>query len=258
MSPAFRYFRTLEIVIVGAIAVVGVVVLATPRHPIVGAMLAWGIALVVLAAFELRLRGHRRTLARVQSEVEAAAKRDLEGAGAVVQRGAREALEEVAANPRLARMLGSRSSRVCVSGTWRGSEVVIGCAVVAGRDMDLMVSFARVPAPDARGPFRLMTKGTVSSFARIGMSRHPTPSGDAVFDAKWVVDADPALCAAVLDDGLRARLMDLGGSVSGLHVASVEATPIGVVVRWPGELSGGLAATLRDLALEVRDRLTMR
>ena len=40
-----------------------------------------------------------------------------------------------------------------------------------------------------------------------------------------------------------------------MQIASIESTRLGLIVRWPGELSASSAARLRDLALHVHERI---
>jgi propionyl-CoA carboxylase beta chain len=71
----------------------------------------------------------------------------------------------------------------------------------------------------------------------MGMEKREVATGDKVFDDAWVVDAEEATARAILDDATRAKLMTLHKQVPMMMVASVEATPRGMVVRFPTELS---------------------
>lgn len=255
MSHPLRIFRFLEIVIPATFALIGVAAFFAPR-PSVGA----GIGFLAFAAFavlmfELRFWGHRRSVRRVRAELEQVGARDFDAPAEVVQRPSGEMVEELASNPRFARMMARRSTRLAVSGKWRGREIEIGTAIVAGRDFDQMISYALAVDGGVPGPFRVMSKGAITSIARLGMDTAPVTTGDATFDADWVVDADPSLATRVLDDTLRATLIDLRSRLSFMQVASIEATRHGVIVRWPGELTPESGGYLRDLATEVRSRL---
>jgi len=252
---SIRLFRVLEVVVCGFFAVMGLAALAAPRNGLVGCAVLLGIAAFALMCFELRFWGHRRNIARVQRGLAEVGRRDLEGAAPVQERGVDDFVEELAANRAVAGIMARRSQRFCVSGMWRGRALEIGTAIVAGRDFDQMVSYVCVRDGAVRGAFRVMTRGALTSFSRMGMDRHPVATGDAAFDAKWVVDADDTLARTVLDPSMRARLVALQGELAWLQVASIEATRFGVVVRWPGELSPDGAAYLRDLAVEVHGRL---
>jgi hypothetical protein len=252
---ALRVFRVLELVIPGFFVLFGLLVFAAP-HPQMGFALGlWGFAAFAVLMFELRFWGHRRTTARVRRGLGEVGQRDLEGSSAVVERGSDDFIEEIAANRALASLLAGRSTRLCVTGRWQGRDLEIGTAVVAARDFDQKISYVCVHDRALRGPFRVMTRGAATSFSRIGMEKSPVATGDTAFDDKWVVDANDALCRAVLDPPLRAQLLRLQQQLSWMQVASVEATRFGLVLRWPGELSPEGAAYLRDLALAVHGRL---
>jgi len=250
-----RYVRVLEVVIPGFFALIGVVLLASGKP---AGLVFVGFALLAVLAFEWRLRAHRRTLARVRGGLEEVGRRAFDAPVAVADRAPGEHVERVAANKMFASMLARRSARMFLHGRWQGRDVELGTAVIAARDFDQLVSYACVLDPRPLGSFRAMTRGAVSRVARIGMDKHPVATGDEAFDDAWVVDTDEATCRAVLDEGIRAKLVELRAQVPRLGVASIEATADGLVVRFPGELSAEWAANLRDLAFTLHDRLAAR
>jgi hypothetical protein len=249
-------FRFLELAITGLFGVVGLLILVNPRHAYGVGFAFLGIAAITFALFELRFWGHRRNVARVARELAEVGRRDLEAATPVRQRGTDDFVEELASNASIAGMMARRSHRLCITGTWRGHQLELGTAIVAGRDFDQMISYVCVLDAAQRGPFRVMTRGALTSFARLGMDTHPVPTGDPDFDAKWVVDATEVLARSVLDPDLRADLVRLQAQLAWMQVASVEWTRLGLLIRWPGELSADGAAYLRDLALGVHRRLS--
>jgi hypothetical protein len=252
---SLRVFRVLEVVIPGGFSLLGVLAAASPRHPLGLAAGLWIFAAFAVLMFELRFWGHRRKVARVWRGLEEVGRRDLEGGGPVVVRDGDDFVEELASNRALAGLMASRSHRLCIAGGWRGRRLEIGTAVVAGRDFDQLVSYVCVLDQSIRGNFRMMTRGALASFARLGTHRQPVQTGDAAFDGAWVVDSEEPLARAVLDPPMRAKLVGLQGQLGWMQIASVEATRFGLLVRWPGELSPDGAAYLRDLAVDVHQRL---
>jgi hypothetical protein len=238
MPAALRQFRILEIIIPGFFALIGVVAIASPKHPIGVPIGLWVFAAFAVLMFELRFA------------------RDFDAAVPVRDRGADDFIEEIASNPRYARLLASRSTRMCLPGTWRGRDIEIGTAVVAARDLDMLVSYVAVLDPSMKAPFRAMTKGATTTFARLGTKKHPVLTGDPFFDAGWVVDAAEEVAHAVLDAPVRATLLAMQKELAMFEVASIEVTRFGLVLRWPGELSPSAAARLRDLALEIYARVS--
>jgi hypothetical protein len=249
----FRMYRILEVVI--PVPLLFMAVTAASNGKLAGAAVFAGMAALVVLCFEARFWGHRRTIARVSRGLGEVGRRDLDAPVAVTQQLPDAFVEELASNGFLARMIANRSTRLCVTGTWRGRAVELGTAVVANRDFDSKLSYVCVLDQQPRGPFRVMTKGTMSSLARKFMPTNPVVLGDPTFDARWTVDGDARVARTVLDGEVRASLLALQAQLSWLQVVSIEATRFGLVVRWPGELSPDGAAYLRDLAFNVHDRL---
>jgi hypothetical protein len=248
-------FRTIEAVICGGICVLGVLFLVAPRASANAAFITWGIALLCAAMFELRVRGHRRACVRAQKTLGEIARADLQSPTLVSERPGDELVEELASNPQLANLLASRSTRFFVSGERNARSFEIGTAVVALRDFDRHHSYVCLRDDRLPSALRVMTRGAVTSFARMGMSyAHDVKTGDATFDAVWIVDADEDVVRAVLDDGMRKTLLDLQSRLGWMQVASLEATRFGLVVRWPSTIETGSAAYLCDLVLAMHAR----
>jgi hypothetical protein len=155
-------------------------------------------------------------------------------------------------------MMSRNAIRLFTRGPFKGRRLDIGTAVIPGRDFDVFVSHVLVEQAALPTPFRVMTKGTITRLARLGMKTSPTTTGDAAFDDKWVVDSDHALAISVLDDELRRSLIELADSAPWAGVASIEVTRTGLMLRWPEELTPGSAAYFRDVALRICDGLTRR
>ncbi|MBK7398944.1 MAG: hypothetical protein IPJ34_22305 [Myxococcales bacterium] len=204
--------------------------------------------------FEWRIRGFRRSVARHRG-VRRGGRKDFDAPATVAQRseGAFEA--EVAGNPSFAHLMAGRSARLYVKGTWKGRAIDLGTSVVPGRDFDLFVSHAFVETDRPLPSFRVMTRGTLTSLSRLGMATTPTETGDAAFDREWVVDADHAVATKVLDAPLAGPLLELQTRIGWMGVASIESIKSGLIVRWPAEVSASSAADLRDLAIQIADRL---
>jgi hypothetical protein len=161
----------------------------------------------------------------------------------------------LAANHAMSIILAGPATALCVAGTWRGRPVEIGTALVARRDFDTPISYVCAVDRAVPAPFRIATRIALDSFPRLGAARGIVTTGDVAFDDRWSVDADESLARAVLDSQMRAWLLELQARLPWIQVAMVESTPFGVVVRWWGELPPEGAATPREVALAVHDRL---
>jgi hypothetical protein len=255
MARALRHFRTIEIVVSGLFVAIAAICAAAGQPIAVAVFL--GIAGIAVLLFEWRLRAHRRVLARVRAALERIGQRELDGA-AVQLRDPDDAAAELAGGGVLGALIASRTTRMFVAGTRDGRGLEIGTAIMAARDGDQTVSYVRVVERDLPGRFRLMTRGLLASMAKRGSDLPAVTTGDAGFDERWLLVAGDDRWRAVLDAGLRARLVELAGRVGWMQAARLEATAAGVVAAWPGELSADWLVTLRDLAITVHDRLARR
>jgi hypothetical protein len=251
----WRYGRVIEIVVVGIFAAFGVALLLSPRASPGAWLFAFGFAGVAAIAFELRFWGHRRKVAKVRAALAEIGRRDLEQASPVEQRSEQEILEALAPNHPMIAFAMRYATRYVVDGKWKGRSVQIGTHVVPGRDWDFSISYVCVTDRSMTGSFRVTTRGTLTTLNRLGSNVEPFPTGDADFDAKWVADGNADTCRAVLDPGMRRRLLELQKQLGWLQACAIEVTRFGLVLRWPGELSPEGAAYLRDLALDVYDRI---
>lgn len=257
-TRVFKRMLWLQLAVSAVFVAIGTAVLLNPRASPVAAVLIYAMVLVAAAGFHWRRGTLRASVERVKRELETVRLNDLEGATPVSEREGVAFEEELAANPAFAHMLASRAVRLYAKGTFEGQAVEIGTAVVTNRDFDTFVSHVLIEKQGLRAPFRCMTKGTLTSLARKGMSTSPTLTGDSAFDEAWVVDADADVARAALTDDVRAALLRLQSQLSWMTVASVEVTSHGLVLRWPGELSTSFAAHLRDLALKIAAGLSPR
>lgn len=242
-----RWLRYVEIPVVGSFAAFGLFALVGGRVPAALALLAF--AALALFLFEWRHRGHLRNVARVRARMDAAAAR-LDGGRVVLDAPTRPEL--LASSPTLARMMAGRATRTRVEGTWRGHAVELDSVVLAGRDFDSYVTSACVLDPGRAGTLRAMTRSAVTGFVRLGGHAPEHTTGDAAFDAAYVVDGDAELVPRVLDSDVRARLLALLPQKPAFTAGSLELTPVGVVVRWPADVD---PVPLADLALEAHARL---
>lgn len=249
MERAPRMLRVLEIGIVGFLLCVGVAVSLSDRP--IRSVFVFAFAALAFVMFELRFRGHRRTIARVRESVATIANKQLEGSTPVAVRDA-HALEEEVGSSAIARTMAHRATRFFSRGTLRGHAVDLGSAVIAGRDGDLVVSHVLVEEKGLRMPFRAMTRGVVS---KLVSHTSPVTTGDTRFDQGWVVDSTPDLATTVLDDGIRHALAAVPTKLGFMQSVSIEATTHGLMVRFPGGLTDEQSAFYCDLAIRVRDRL---
>jgi hypothetical protein len=244
-----RTLRILEIGIASGLTCLGVAALFSD-HP-ARCILLFGLAALVLVMFELRFRGHRRTIARVRDSVASIASKQLEQATPVAVRE-RHALEEEVGSSPMARVMTHGATRFFSRGKLRGHSVDLGSAVIAGRDGDVVVSHVLVEETGVRTPFRAMTKGFGS---KLVSHSSPVTTGDERFDHGWIVDGPRDLATAVLDDGLRQTLTGIPTTLGFMQTVSIEATSHGLMVRFPGGLTEEQSAFYCDLAIRVRDRL---
>ncbi len=256
MTPVHRLARVLEIAVVGLLVLAGVAFLvASPAHRLGPSIVVWCMAGVGLVAFELRFAGHRRRVARVGATLRQIASRVLESPGPILDRSGDPFVRELAASPLLGSVMAGRTSALGVQGKAGGHDMEIGTAIMAARDLDITMSYVRLPGLPASTALRVTTAGAPGAFGRTGAPGHQVATGDAAFDAKWAVDADESVARSLLDTDTRRHLLDLGARLPRHGHASIETTRFGLLVRWPGELSEPLAGELRDVALAMQQRL---
>jgi hypothetical protein len=191
----------------------------------------------------------------VRTELEQIRGKDLERSAEIAERVPGQLEVELASNQAFAHMMAGRAVRLFTRGAWKERKLDIGTAILPNRDFDTFISHVLVESTRVRAGFRVMTKGTITRFARMGMKTFPTTTGDQAFDDAWVVDAEHALAMSVLDAPTRKTLLELQSVLPWMGVASLEATSVGLVLRWPSELSAESAAYLRDLAITVCERI---
>jgi hypothetical protein len=109
--------------------------------------------------------------------------------------------------------------------------------------------------------FRLSKEGAGSVLTRaVGMTSD-AKVGDAAFDGTWSVDCDEAMAREVLDEAVRAALMDLQSKVKlvsqdfGVGTMSVIVTNHGLALRWPGDIDPPLATFIARLLLDMRGKI---
>jgi hypothetical protein len=251
-SSARRFYRMLQIIISGTPLLVIPPLVTRARHGVVVPVATVvAVCLFVAVMFQWRLLAIRRDARRVAANLHAIG-------GALVEQpepiaGARGGIAVLASNPRFARQVARRSVRFAAAGTWRGTRIEYGAAVVALRDFDVTLSHVKVVAADLPA-LRVMSRGILTSMSRWLRDKHPVATGDAAFDSAWVVDADEAVARDRLTPAVRAQLVELRSALISTQTASIEAIDGGLVVRWPGALTAALAARLRDVALAIATR----
>lgn len=242
--------RLIEALICGAIFTAATATLV--RGSNVGAIALYVLCGIAIVMFEARIRGFHRSVQHAREALEALAR--AVGSSGVAEHDEATRPELLAANPALARTLARRGVRFFVTGALGGEPIEVGTAVVPGRDLDVRISYVVVEGP-AQASFRAMSRGAATSLSRLAMRTHPVSTGDDTFDHAWIVDGDEASCRRVLDAELRASLMRLHDRLGWMQVASVEATPHGIVVRRPGELRLDDVDESLRIAVAVRSRL---
>jgi hypothetical protein len=110
-------------------------------------------------------------------------------------------------------------------------------------------------------PFSLTKEGAAAKLAHATGLAKEARIGDETFDAAWNIETDADLAKDVLDDSIRARLMDLRSKVGwvsqdfGAGSMSLMITNHGLALRWPGEIDPALATFIRDLLLDMRKNI---
>lgn len=150
-------------------------------------------------------------------------------------------------------------------GTFRGARVSVGSHVsVAGRqvgEMQHTYSHVVVDMLGLEKPFAIRKEGVGARLGRaIGIVKDATV-GDETFDEMFVVEADDELARAVLDESIRERLVTLQKRVPlvsseiGPGGMRLVLTRHGLALRWPGDITPDLASYVRDLLLDMREKM---
>jgi hypothetical protein len=174
----------------------------------------------------------------------------------------------VTAGAAVAAFAGSFESDVgfTTDGTYRGARVSIAShASVMGRQMgEFHHTYSHVVV-DVLGmtkKFRLAREGVGAKLARATGIAKDAEIGEEAFDKTFTIDVDDAaLAKSVLDESIQRRIMDLQSKVglvsidSGVGGMSILLTNQGLALRWPGDITPELARFIRDLLLDMRQRL---
>lgn len=266
-----RLQRVMQIVIgsLFGVSALGLLAVAVARAPVDGPkvflppLVAAAIGAMAVGLFQLQFRGLRKKGEAVRASVDACAARVFDAPGAV-----RPGYDlSVTMTPGMAAWVSGVDSDVgfTTEGQHRGARVSVASHVsVAGRQMgefSHVYSYVCVDVLGATEPFYLTKQGAFSAVTNATGLSHDVKIGDAAFDAAWNVSADPALAKDVLDDSIRARLAELRARVPSVSMdmaqgtMSVILTKSGLAIRWPGPMPPELAIFMRDLLLDMRERI---
>jgi hypothetical protein len=245
-SPPYRLFRRMAWMFTALLAALaaGVALGRPDKWP--ATIIFGAFALVVWALFAWRLRSMVRRCAAVCEELDAIARAAFDGP-AQVTAGEAGHLETLASHPRFQRAIAARSVRFVATGAWQGAPIEIGETVTASRDYNFTISHVRLGGAP-RGMLRIMSRGLAARLSRWHREQHEVKTGDDAFDGGWVVDADDRIARDALTVETRRTMIALHGQIARMQAATIEATPSGLVIRWPGPLTPARAIELRDLA----------
>ena len=259
--------RILQFVLTGIFGTLGVVglvsglVTGNPGALVMGAvmLLTAGIG---FGAFELQRRGLLKKGERVRTNIEAIAAKAFD-APARVQQGYDMGVTSGAMAPMMTAM--ESDVGFTADGTVSGTRVSIAShASTLGRQLGEFSHVYSYVLVDMRGlqtRFRLSKEGAGALIARATGLSNDTKVGDATFDATWNVDVDDELAREVLDESIRARLMELESKVGlvsqnfGVGTMSLLLTGKGLALRWPGDIDPPLAAFITRMLLDLREKI---
>jgi len=246
---------------------IAVTAIASPRPvavlPLLGLMMIpLLIGSIPVAVLEVQLRLLRKAGGIIRGNIDAISRELFDEPGAV-----RPGYDLTVTNPTTGALVSSLDTDMgfTTDGVCRGARVSIASHTsAAGRQLgEFSHTYSHVVV-DVLGldkPFSIRREGAASKVARaIGIGKDATV-GDAAFDATFVVDADEELARAVLDDSIRRRLGDLQAQVHrvssemGPGGMSVILTKHGLALRWPGDITPQLARFVRDLLLDMREKM---
>ncbi len=264
-----RFPRVLQIglgVVFGLFTLAGAVTAAMNWHRGPSALIIFIVPLVLLVAsvgaFQLQFRLMRKHGERVRAAMDAIAAKVFD-APAAVRPGYDMTVTSGAMGAAASAM--EVDTGFTADGRCRGARVSVAShASTLGRQVGEFVHVYSHVVVDMQGyaeRFHLTKQGAGSMIARAAGMKHDVKVGDAAFDQAWNIDADEDVAREALAPSVRARLMELRarvGAVSqdfGVGTMSVILTPHGLAIRWPGPIDPALAVFMRDLLLDMRERI---
>lgn len=260
-----RLPRFMQILIGGmfgllSVVLLGVAIAQWSAAPLVGSAIFAVVGAIAVSMFQLQLRGMAAKGRRIAATIREIAQRVFD-APAEVRPGYDMT---VTGNP-FGALESDEGAAFTTDGRVGDVKVSIAShASTMGRQLGEMSHVYSYVCVDVLGlvkKLHLTKEGAATKIARAAGLAEDAEVGDASFDGAWRIDADPDLARDVLDDSVRARLMDLRSKVPlvsqdfGPGTMSVILTQHGLALRWPGEIDVPLATFMRDLLLDMRKNI---
>jgi hypothetical protein len=219
------------------------------------------MAVVFYGIFEIQIRSFARAGAEVRKAIEACSRSVFEAPGRLLEGYDLDATTTSALVAGFAREA-NNDAAFTTEGAYRDAKVSVASHVsVVGRQMGEFhhtYSHVLVDVLGLDRPFRISREGAAAKVAKAMGAMTDVSVGDEGFDKTFMVGTDDAFAKAVLDDGIRRRLLELQSKVknvsidSGVGCMSVTLTKKGLALRWPGDITPELAIFIRDLLLDMR------
>lgn len=226
--------------------------------PALGAVLVGALPFFVLG---YQIKALTRAIATVRAAVEERARTLFDEPGAV-----RPGYDANVYGPMGTFVTTDAESAFTTEGRARGARVTSASLVsVRGRQGGELYHVYSYVAVDVLGlvrPFRIAREGFAAKLGKALGTTQDAVTGDAAFDAAFVVDSETEFARAALGDPfIRQRILELQSKVASVsggvaHGAmAISLSSAGLALRWPGPLDPELALFVRDLLLDLRGRM---
>lgn len=238
---------------------IGRVMHGAPAAALLVGLLPLLIGLIPIGAIELQIRSLAKAGKQLRAAMEDVAKTAFD-APAALRPG--YDLSAVGITMQFPDLLQSKDENAWTAEGTRG-DVRVSIAShtsVAGRqigEIQHVYSHVVVDVLGLEKPFKIQKQGLIT---RLGLVSD-TEVGDADFDAKFRIEGDSELMKAVLDDGIKKRIAELQAQVGNVSQDGpftgmfITLTKQGLALRWPGELNAAFATYVRDLLLDMREKI---
>lgn len=238
---------------------IGRVMHGAPATALLVALFPLLIGLIPIGAIELQIRSLNKTGKAVRAAMEAVAKAVFD-APAELRRG--YDLSAVGITMPMPDLLQANDENAWTADGTCGDVRVSAAShtSVAGRQIGELHHVYSHVVVDVLGlvkPFKIQKQGLIT---RLGLVSD-TEVGDAAFDAMFRIEGDSELMKAVLDDGIKKRIAELQAQVGSVSQDGpfggmfITLSKQGLALRWPGELNAAFATYVRDLLLEMREKI---
>ncbi|MFO0740261.1 MAG: hypothetical protein U0270_30460 [Labilithrix sp.] len=266
-----RTKRLLQLFFTGVFGLFGLALLVTALVAGHGGAGAAGAAVVPLVMagifygiFEVQIRSFARAGLAVKSSIEACAKTVFDEPSTIAEG---YDLDATTTNQLMAGFAREANNDAAFTTQGRRGDVKISVAShvsMMGRQIGEFhhtYSHVLVDMLGLNKTFRVTRERVSSKLGKALGATNDVKTGDQAFDDLFVIDTDEKLARAVFDDSIKKRLTSLQGQVAsvstdmGVGGMGIVMTNRGLALRWPGEITPELAAFIRDLLIDMREKI---